>query len=155
MSQPPDRAATILARFNAAQNSLASKLRALPAAVAEERPAPDAWSAAQIGWHVAIVNEYLAGVLMGSKPGAEPAPPGFKESFDPEKLRTVGHMGHVREYAGREVAEFLSRTGFEIAERHLVVYDRSRSGRLVDVCYRLVPAWRPYQVFISRKRTQH
>lgn len=86
MSQPPDRAATILARFNVAQSSLAARLRDLPAGIAEERPAPDAWSAAQIGWHVAIVNECLAGVLMGSTPGAQPAPPGFKESFDPSSL---------------------------------------------------------------------
>jgi hypothetical protein len=86
MSQPPDRAATILARFNAAQNSLAAKLRDLPARAAEEQPAPDAWSAAQIGWHVATVNEYFAGVLMGSRPGAQLAPPGFKEGFDPNSL---------------------------------------------------------------------
>ena len=86
MPQPPDRAATILARFNAAQSSLASKLRDLPAAIAEQPPAPDAWSAAQIGWHVAIVNEYFAGVLMGSTPGAQPAPAGFRESFDPDRL---------------------------------------------------------------------
>ena len=71
-----------------------------------------------------------------------------------EKLRTVGHMGHVREYAAREVEEFLDRTGFEGVERRTVAYDRSRSGRLVDVCYRLVPPWRPYQVFISRKIAQ-
>jgi DinB family protein len=79
MPESPDRAATLLARFNAAQSALAGRLRDLPAAAAEASPSPDVWTAAQIGWHVAVVNDYLAGVLMGSTPGAEPASPGFRE----------------------------------------------------------------------------
>jgi len=92
MAVSADRAATILARFNAAQNLLASKLRDAPAPVAERRPDIDAWSAAQIGWHVAQTNDWVAGVLTGSIPMAEPAPPSFKETFHtkvlPEKLKT-------------------------------------------------------------------
>jgi hypothetical protein len=82
----------ILARFNASQNVFAAKLRDLPAAVAEERPDLDAWSAAQIGWHVAATNEWIAGVLIGSTPMAEPAAPGFSETLHaqtlPDKLKT-------------------------------------------------------------------
>jgi hypothetical protein len=92
MSVAFDRAATILARFNASQNLLTSRLRDIPPASAEQRPDIDAWSAAQIGWHVALVNEWVAGVLTGATPMAEPAPPGFKESFHiksmPDKLKT-------------------------------------------------------------------
>jgi SAM-dependent methyltransferase len=69
-----------------------------------------------------------------------------------EKLRTVGHMGHVREYAPREVEEFLGNTGFEIVERRREAHSRSQSGRFVDVCYAMLPVFRPYQVFVARKR---
>jgi hypothetical protein len=92
MSQSPDRAAMILARFNAAQNLLAAKLRDVPADLAEVRPDLDAWSAAQIGWHVAATNEWIAGVLIGTTPMAEPAAPGFSETLHaqslPDKVKT-------------------------------------------------------------------
>jgi hypothetical protein len=82
----PDRAASILARFHAAQTALVGRLRELPPEAAEHRPAADAWSAAQIGYHVATTNEWIAGVLDGSTPMAQPAPAGFKESFNPKAL---------------------------------------------------------------------
>jgi DinB family protein len=82
MSETPDRAATILARFNAAQRALVGRLRELPVGVAETAPARDAWTPAQIGWHVALTHDLIAGVLLGSIPMAQPAPAGFKEAFD-------------------------------------------------------------------------
>lgn len=92
MSVAFDRAATILARFNASQNLLTTKLRDIAPAAAEQRPDIDAWSAAQIGWHCSLVNEWIAGVLTGATPMAEPAAAGFKESFHlkplPDKLKT-------------------------------------------------------------------
>jgi hypothetical protein len=81
-----DRAATILARFHTAHNSLVGRLREMPAESAEQRPGGDAWSAAQIGFHVATTNEWIAGVLEGSTPAAQPAPPGFTESFNPRAI---------------------------------------------------------------------
>jgi len=88
----PDRAALVLARFNAAQNHLVSRLRDMPPAAAEERPDLDAWSAAQIGWHVALANEWIAGILTGATPMAEPAAPGFRETLHtltlPDKVKT-------------------------------------------------------------------
>jgi hypothetical protein len=92
MSQAPDRAVTILARFNAAQNSLAARLRDLPARIAEERDDLDSWTAAQIGWHVATTNDWIASVLIGTTALAEPAAPGFKETLHlqvfPDRLKT-------------------------------------------------------------------
>jgi hypothetical protein len=79
-----DRAATILARFHAAHNALVGKLRELTPETAEHRPAADAWSAAQIGFHVATTNEWAACVLDGSMPMAQPAPAEFQESFNPK-----------------------------------------------------------------------
>src|SRR4051794_29675492 len=91
MSDTPDRAATILARFNAAQSAIVGRLREMPAGVAETAPADDAWTPAQIGWHVALTHDLIAGVLLGSVPMAQPAAPGFKERFDgsamPAKLK--------------------------------------------------------------------
>ena len=51
------------------------------------------------------------------------------------KLRRIGHMGHVREYAPKEVAAFLSHFGFmtrriEYREHRARVW-RSVKGRLV------------------------
>ena len=79
-----DRAATILARFQSAHNALVGKLRELPPESAEKRPASEAWSAAQVGFHVATTNEWIAGVLDGSTPMAAPAP------FRPRITPTIG-----------------------------------------------------------------
>lgn len=88
----PDRAALILARFNAAHNALALRLRDCHASAAEERPEDGSWSCAQIGWHVAKTNEWIAAVLTGADGAAKAAPHGFKESFDvaalPAKIKT-------------------------------------------------------------------
>jgi hypothetical protein len=81
-----DRAAMLLTRFNAAQHALIGRLRDLPAEAASHRPAEGAWSAAQIGCHVAITNEWSARILSGETPGAQPAPPDFVESFSPASL---------------------------------------------------------------------
>jgi hypothetical protein len=81
-----DRAATILVRFQTAHNALVGKLRELPPGSAEKRPASEAWSAAQIGFHVATTNEWIAGVLDGSTAMATPAPAGFAETFNPRSL---------------------------------------------------------------------
>lgn len=88
----PDRAATILARFTAAHTALVGRLRELPPDTVEQPPASDAWSPAQIGYHVAITNDWIAGVLDGTTPMAQPAPAGFKEAFDhkavPARVKT-------------------------------------------------------------------
>jgi hypothetical protein len=78
----PDRAAAILARFNAAHNYLLSRLRDLPPETAEHEPGENAWTPAQIGGHVAMANEWMADVITGSTPLATPAPAGFVERFD-------------------------------------------------------------------------
>ena len=77
----PDRAAAILARFNAAHAYLISRLRDLAPEAAEHQPGTDAWSAAQLGCHVAMANDWTAAVLLGTTPLAQPAPAGFAERF--------------------------------------------------------------------------
>jgi hypothetical protein len=80
---PVDRAAAILARFHVAQRALISQFRELPPGAAEHQPTSGGWSAAQIVCHVAMANEWVAGVLTGATPLAQPAPPGFTERFSP------------------------------------------------------------------------
>jgi hypothetical protein len=93
MSRSPDRAAALLAKFNATNQALVTKLREMPAAAAEQAPGDGQWSAAQVGWHVALTNDWIAGVLLGSTPEVHSAPAGFKERFDtgavPAKVKTV------------------------------------------------------------------
>lgn len=78
-----DRAVSILARFNAAQTSLISQFRELTPGQGEHQPAQGSWSAAQIVCHVAMANDWAAGVLLGTTPLAQKADPGFRESLNP------------------------------------------------------------------------
>jgi hypothetical protein len=56
-----DRAATILARFHAAQNALVGTLRELTPETAEHRPTASAWSAAQISpKFLSILRRFLS-----------------------------------------------------------------------------------------------
>jgi hypothetical protein len=80
---PVDRAVAILARLNAAQNALVSQFRELTPGSGEHQPSSGAWSAAQIVCHVAMANDWAAGVLTGATPLAHPVPEGFVERFGP------------------------------------------------------------------------
>ena len=78
-----DRAVSILARFNAAHTALVSQFRELVPGQGEHQPAEGSWSAAQIVCHVAMANDWAAGVLTGATPLAQKAAAGFSESLNP------------------------------------------------------------------------
>jgi len=59
------------------------------------------------------------------------------------KLRTIGHMGHVREYTPREVREFLSAIGFRVKR---IIYRGTSGFALADVVGRVIP---PLRSFVS------
>jgi DinB family protein len=86
MARAPDRSDAILPRFNTAHAALVQRLRDLPAAAAEVSTGAEAWSAAQIAWHVARVEDWIADVLLGPSAAARPAPPGFRGSVVPSSL---------------------------------------------------------------------
>lgn len=65
-----------------------------------------------------------------------------------EKLTTLGHMGHVREYTTREVSEFLTWVGFDILK---VVYRGGHGKGIVGLAERLAPALRPFFTLIATK----
>jgi len=74
-------------------------------------------------------------------------------AFDPireyGKLRTVGHMGHVREYTGSEIRRFLARAGF-VTIKVGTRATPSRRGKLVDAVHWLVPGTRSELVVTAR-----
>lgn len=65
-----------------------------------------------------------------------------------EKLETIGHMGHVREYTAREVAELLSRTGFEV---EALVFRGGHGTGIVGLAERVAPAWRPFFTIVAKR----
>ena len=65
------------------------------------------------------------------------------------KLRTLGHMGHVREYTPRELRDFLSSVGFDV-ER--VVHRGTPAGRFERTAVALSGRLRPYVSILARRR---
>ena len=69
-----------------------------------------------------------------------------------EKLETLGHMGHVREYTVREVSEFLQRCGFDVQK---VVFRGGHGRGLVGLGERLFPSLRPFFTLVASRREPH
>jgi SAM-dependent methyltransferase len=65
-----------------------------------------------------------------------------------EKLETIGHMGHVREYTTREVVDLLTRIGFRI---DVVVYRGGHGRGLVGFAERLAPSLRPFFAVVATR----
>jgi SAM-dependent methyltransferase len=58
------------------------------------------------------------------------------------KLRSIGHMGHVREYSAREVTRFLQSSGLAVQSadyRHYLWPRMNLKRRLLSLAYRLTP----------------
>jgi len=64
------------------------------------------------------------------------------------KIRTLGHMGHVREYTVKEVREFLSRLDYEIE----TVVHRGRYSGWRQIITRFFPRMHPFMQFVARKQ---
>jgi len=64
--------------FAAANERLVARLRGASDEAAE-RPVAEAWSAAQIGWHVATVSTRFAAMIAGDIAGPQPLPDSFQE----------------------------------------------------------------------------
>ena len=65
-----------------------------------------------------------------------------------EKMETLGHMGHVREYTTREVSDFLTRIGFDVQQ---IVYRGGHGRGMVGLAERLAPSMRPFFTLIAAK----
>jgi DinB superfamily len=79
--------------FLSASEGMIAALERLNDTGATHTPAGGGWTAAQIGYHVATTNDFLAGILTGATPKAVAAPAGFQEnpnvfSHVPAKITT-------------------------------------------------------------------
>lgn len=75
-----DRIHASVTAFLTASEGLIAALDRLNDAAATHTPPGGGWTPAQIGYHVAITNEFLVGILTGVIPKAFPAPAGFQEN---------------------------------------------------------------------------
>lgn len=66
-----------------------------------------------------------------------------------QKLETLGHMGHVREYTTTEVTEFLEKIGFAITR---LVYRGTYPTAGRRLLARVAPKLRPFVSYIATKR---
>lgn len=65
-----------------------------------------------------------------------------------EKLETLGHMGHTREYTTREVREFLENIGFTT---ELIIFRGRYNKTLPQLIARQFPSLRPFATFLVKK----
>jgi 2-polyprenyl-3-methyl-5-hydroxy-6-metoxy-1,4-benzoquinol methylase len=65
-----------------------------------------------------------------------------------EKVATLGHMGHVREYTFKEVADFLARLGFTV---ETVTFRGQYKKTLFRFLARMFPTLRPFMSVRARK----
>jgi len=76
-----------------------------------------------------------------------------------EKLHTLGHIGHIREYSTREIKRFLEHAGFEIMEIRYRRYGADLYEPVVRpalyilyLFYLINPRWYPMQTIICKKK---
>jgi SAM-dependent methyltransferase len=70
------------------------------------------------------------------------------------KLRTIGHMGHVREYSNREMRRILAAHGFDVIGTRYghYYYPPTRRGRAARLVFALLPRrYRTFQSIVARK----
>jgi uncharacterized damage-inducible protein DinB len=79
----------------------------------EAAPVAGQWSAAQIAWHVALVNEAFAALMSGAIKGTAPAPSGFVErDWQEVRMSTADRLEaspRVQPPPGASMAESLTR----------------------------------------------
>lgn len=78
----------------------------------------------------------------------------FKPYKQFEKLHTIGHMGHIREYSTDEAKHFLENTGFKVIDTQYRIYNKTKKkiiGPIMDLFCRVIPRVRPAQVIICQK----
>jgi hypothetical protein len=92
-----DRIQHSITNFRTAMDAIIATLERLSDEAAARKPADGGWSAAQIGAHVAISNDLLAGAVTGTVPMARAVPADFVENPNvwsnvPSKVRTFPQL---------------------------------------------------------------
>jgi hypothetical protein len=80
MASHQNRIHASVSAFQSASEELTGAIERLNDDAARRVPEGGGWNAAQIGYHVAITNDFLSGMLTGTSPAAIPVPAGFVEN---------------------------------------------------------------------------
>ena len=136
--------------FSSANERLVARLRAAEDAAAEASVG-SAWSAAQVGWHVAAVNTRFAALIAGDVPSAKPLPQDFREqpwaeieAAMPEKIDAPTSAHPPAGARRRDVIAALEASGLKMA-RALDTLTAER-GATLGVTNALVGTINLYQV---------
>lgn len=139
MTEPhAERIARVTREFSAALDRLIARLGSVDSAAAERPRADGGWSAAQIGWHVAAVNNAFAALIVGAVTrGVAPAPDGFVEAPWSEvvarvapKLNAPAALRPPAEVSAAEAVERLRASG-DLLRRALAGLTPERGAGLI------------------------
>jgi SAM-dependent methyltransferase len=83
---------------------------------------------------------------------------GIRKPYNQFKsLKTLGHMGHIREYSVNEVKIFLENTGFEVVDIKYRAYKyhiKGIWGKIANFIYFFTPpCFYPYFIIISKRKS--
>ena len=116
-----DRIRHLRESFVSANERLVARLRGASDEAAE-RSADGAWSAAQIGWHVAAVTSRFAAMIAGDLGGPQPLPDAFQErpwsevvAAIPERLQAPSAMRPPPHVRRAEAVAALEASGLKMA----------------------------------------
>jgi hypothetical protein len=150
--------ATVTAFVSAADAFIAA-IEQLNDTAAVHPPSGGGWTPAQIGWHVASANEYLAGILTGAIPRAHPAHEGFQEdphvfSGLPSKIKTFPSLeppaGATRSQA---VAKLRESTAQMIQAIEGLSVERA-AGEVIDFPFGVISLYQLAE-FVTRHVARH
>jgi uncharacterized damage-inducible protein DinB len=107
--------------FKSNMERFISTLAQLSEEAATKAPAEGGWNPAEIGWHVAVTNELLAGALTGAVPLAKPLPPEFTEdpslfSKIPAKIQTFPQLEPPADVTPKSALEKLRSSSTTVVE---------------------------------------
>jgi hypothetical protein len=123
--------------FVSASEGLIAALERLNDTAATHTTPGGGWSAAQIGYHVATANDFLAGILTGAIPRSIPAPAGFQENPNvfsqlPSKVTTHSALEPPADATrGQSIAKLRHSTALAVKAIEGLTAERA-SGQVVE-----------------------
>ncbi len=78
---------------------------------------------------------------------------GFDDPYDQfKRLEDIGHMGHVREYTGKQVKKFLINTGFKSKDMQFKAVDKLKGSWIIlSPLRKLFPGLNSFQIHVCNK----
>ena len=150
--------ATVSAFLSASERMIAAMER-LNDAAAVHIPETGGWSAAQIGYHVASTNEYLAGILTGAIPRSRPAPDGFQEnphvfSGLPSKIKTFPSLEPPADATRAQAAAKLHDSTTRVVQAIEGLTAERAAGEVIDFPFGVISLYQLAE-FLTRHVLRH